>query len=171
MRINDSPLAAAESGLELREGQALTGVLDGLDPDGRVYFRADGQQTSRPVTLGLSADDGEVVRAALNQSRALVLQTSGDDAEWVLVGILRDRVTQPSSDNTKEPIEDQALRPESAIVDGKTVHFEASEEIVLRCGKGSITLRKDGKIVIKGTHLLSRAAGVNRIKGGQVNIN
>jgi hypothetical protein len=49
--------------------------------------------------------------------------------------------------------------------------LEAQEEIVLKCGEGSITLRKDGKIIIKGTHLLSRASGPNRIKGGSVQIN
>jgi hypothetical protein len=51
------------------------------------------------------------------------------------------------------------------------VLIEALAELVLKCGAGSITLRKDGKIVLRGTHLLSRASGPIRIKGGHVEIN
>jgi hypothetical protein len=49
--------------------------------------------------------------------------------------------------------------------------FDAKDEIQLRCGKSSVTLRKDGKIEIKGTQIVSRASGVNRIKGASVAIN
>lgn len=49
--------------------------------------------------------------------------------------------------------------------------IEAEQEIVLKCGLGSITIRNDGKIVIKGTDLLARSKGVNRIKGATVRIN
>jgi hypothetical protein len=47
----------------------------------------------------------------------------------------------------------------------------AKEELVLRCGKASITLTKAGKVMIKGSYLLSRSSGVNRIKGGSVQLN
>lgn len=57
------------------------------------------------------------------------------------------------------------------MVDGKRVTFDAREEIVLRCGKASITLTKAGKVLIRGTYLLHRSSGVNRIKGGSVQIN
>ena len=61
--------------------------------------------------------------------------------------------------------------PKDVLIDGKRVTFDAQEEIVLRCGKASIILSRDGKIVIKGTHLLSRSRGMNKIKGGAVHIN
>ena len=47
----------------------------------------------------------------------------------------------------------------------------AEHEIVLRCGKASLTLTRAGKVLIRGTYLLSRSSGVNRIKGGSVQIN
>jgi uncharacterized protein (DUF2345 family) len=56
-------------------------------------------------------------------------------------------------------------------IDGQRLQFEAKDEIVLKCGKASITLTKAGKIIIRGTYLLSRSSGVNRIKGGSVQIN
>jgi hypothetical protein len=54
--------------------------------------------------------------------------------------------------------------PESLVL-------EAAEELTLRVGQGSITLGKDGKILIKGKDLVSHAQRMNRIKGGSVSIN
>jgi hypothetical protein len=47
----------------------------------------------------------------------------------------------------------------------------AEREIVLQVGKASITLTRSGKIILRGTYLSSRSSGVNRIKGGSVQIN
>jgi len=47
----------------------------------------------------------------------------------------------------------------------------ANREIVLSCGESSVTLTRAGKVLIKGAYLLSRSTGVNRIKGGSVQIN
>lgn len=49
--------------------------------------------------------------------------------------------------------------------------LEARQTLILKCGDGSITIRKDGKILIKGKDLLSCAKRMNRIKGGAVSIN
>ena len=47
----------------------------------------------------------------------------------------------------------------------------AEREIVLRCGEASLTLTRAGKIILRGTYVLSRSSGVNKIKGGSVQIN
>jgi hypothetical protein len=65
----------------------------------------------------------------------------------------------------------EAKKPDDVIVDGERVTFDAKEEIVLRCGKASITLTRAGKVLIRGEYVLSRSSGVNRIKGGSVQIN
>jgi Domain of unknown function (DUF6484) len=56
-------------------------------------------------------------------------------------------------------------------LDGERVTLSAEREIVLKCGEASITLTRAGKILIRGSYLLSRSSGVNRIKGGSVQIN
>jgi uncharacterized protein (DUF2345 family) len=56
-------------------------------------------------------------------------------------------------------------------IDGKSVSFDAQEEIVLRCGNASITLSKNGKVVIRGAFVESHATGTNRIKGASVKVN
>ena len=55
--------------------------------------------------------------------------------------------------------------------DGERLVVSAKEEIVLRCGAASITLTKAGKVLIRGTYVLSRSSGVNRVKGGSVQLN
>lgn len=49
--------------------------------------------------------------------------------------------------------------------------IEATKNLTLKCGEGSITIRQDGKILIKGKDLVSHAQRMNRIKGGSVSIN
>jgi hypothetical protein len=58
-----------------------------------------------------------------------------------------------------------------AKVDGEQVVIEGKKEVVLKCGKASITLTRAGKVLIRGAYLLSRSSGVNRIKGGSVQLN
>ena len=49
--------------------------------------------------------------------------------------------------------------------------LEARKGLVLRVGEGSIEIRADGKILIKGKDLVSHAKRMNRIKGGSVSLN
>jgi hypothetical protein len=49
--------------------------------------------------------------------------------------------------------------------------IEAGASLTLRVGGGSITLREDGRILIKGSDLVSHAARLNRIRGGSVEVN
>ena len=55
--------------------------------------------------------------------------------------------------------------------DGQRLIVNAKEQLVLRCGKASITLTQSGKVLIDGTYVLNRSSGVNRIKGGSVQLN
>ncbi|MCP4349975.1 MAG: hypothetical protein GY795_31220 [Desulfobacterales bacterium] len=56
-------------------------------------------------------------------------------------------------------------------INNKKIIIEADDEIQLKCGKGMILIDKQGKIVIRGTNLISRSSGANKIKGASVNIN
>jgi hypothetical protein len=47
----------------------------------------------------------------------------------------------------------------------------AQEEVTIRCGEASITLTRAGKVLIKGSYLLSKSTGPNRVKGGSVQLN
>jgi hypothetical protein len=58
-----------------------------------------------------------------------------------------------------------------AEIDGSRLRVGAKDEVVIQCGKASITLRRNGKVIIKGTHVETHSTGTNRIKGGQVRVN
>ena len=58
-----------------------------------------------------------------------------------------------------------------AEIDGSRLRVGAKDEVVIQCGKASITLRRNGKVIIKGTHVESHSTSTNRIKGGQMQMN
>jgi len=64
-----------------------------------------------------------------------------------------------------------AKAPFEARLDGDRVVLEAKREVILKCGEASITLRSDGRMVLRGAHVETYAKGLNRIKGGSVKIN
>ncbi|MEJ2045830.1 MAG: DUF6484 domain-containing protein [Reinekea sp.] len=57
------------------------------------------------------------------------------------------------------------------IRDGESIIISANEQITLTCGKSSLILREDGKIVTKGDNILSRASATHKIKGCKVEVN
>ena len=56
-------------------------------------------------------------------------------------------------------------------VDGRRMSIEACDELELRCGEASITLRRNGKVVVRGTYIETCSRGTNRIKGSTVKLN
>jgi len=68
------------------------------------------------------------------------------------------------------PLEERPGRVE-VDADGERMIVSAKEQVVLRCGKASITLTKTGKVLIEGAYISSRSTGVNRIKGGSIQLN
>ena len=91
----------------------------------------------------------------------------GDRELPLIVGWIHDRLVAGKAEMS--PTQDATNR--EAVIDGQRVTFRADNEIVLECGASSIVLTKDGHIVIKGAHVVSRSSGVNKIKGATVNIN
>lgn len=96
---------------------------------------------------------------AVAREAEVLLLFAKDDPAPIVVGVLH-AAPELAQDATRE-----------ALVDGKRVTIEGHDEVVLQCGKASITLRRNGRVVIRGTQLESRARGVNRIRGGAVEIN
>ena len=71
----------------------------------------------------------------------------------------------------RQPSAAAEARRIEARVDGKRVVVEGEHEVVLRCGESSITLRRDGKVILRGAYIETTAKGLNRIRGGSVKIN
>jgi hypothetical protein len=82
-------------------------------------------------------------------------------------------VSKPESVPSPAPaaIADGEFQVIEADVDGRRVRIVAKDEIVFECGQASVTLRRNGRIIIRGTYVETHSEGTNRIKGGQVRIN
>ena len=98
--------------------------------------------------------------------KVLVVFDEGNPEKPIIVGVIESLVDEIISLEIDD--EKQQLK---ADVDNERVFLEAEKEIVLKCGKGKISINKEGKIIILGTDLISRASGSNKIKGGNVRIN
>jgi hypothetical protein len=99
----------------------------------------------------------------------LLMFENGHEQSPLIIATVQQKICRPKKLATQETLQPRGST--EVLVDGKTIVFDAKDEIQLRCGKSSVTLRKDGKIEIKGTQIVSRASGVNRIKGASVAIN
>lgn len=70
-----------------------------------------------------------------------------------------------------EPARQAASQAVQVRLDGERLELEARDEIVLRCGRASITLRRNGRVVLRGAYVETSSEGVNRVKGAAVKIN
>jgi hypothetical protein len=98
----------------------------------------------------------------------LLVFENGDPSLPIIMGMIRDTICPFAA---SQEITLSRQQPCDVITDGRTMIFDAKEEIILRCGKSSVTLTKDGKIVIKGAEIVSRSSGTHKIKGASVRIN
>jgi Domain of unknown function (DUF6484) len=125
----------------------------------------------RTALVRLSAvGEGGAVRArstvdlhGAHIGKSLVLMfENGDTARPIVMGVLRGEAGLPLE-----------ARPGQVevLADGERLVVSAKEQLVLRCGKASITLTKAGKVLIEGAYVSSRSTGVNRLKGGSVQLN
>lgn len=105
----------------------------------------------------------------IGQSVVLMFE-GGDVYRPIVMGVVRGAAGNPTGAAGAWPLEQQ---PATVHVDadGQRLIVEARNQLVLRCGKASITLTAAGKVLIEGAYVQSRSTGVNRIKGGSVQLN
>jgi len=113
--------------------------------------------------------DASTAESAIERGQEVLLVFEAERSDCpIIVGLLQEPGGRESHIEEKAALADQKLE---AVVDGRSVVFDAKDEIVLRCGDASITLRRNGRIVVRGSYVETRSKGVNRIKGGVVRIN
>jgi hypothetical protein len=126
-------------------GQPLVAYPDNPDETARIA-RSSAQLTTKDVGCEVA-----------------LLFEGGDPKLPLVIGKIQQ--TRKTTD------QDQDESAKLAELDGESIVLSARHNITLKCGKASITLTKAGKVVIRGAYLLNRSSGVNRIKGGSVQIN
>lgn len=140
-----------EQSTERLDGVVIGLLLDLPDPASPVVAFP-----GNPSESGLSARSTARLEPDHVGRQVALMFENGDPHRPLVIGLIQ------------QPGQRQTIVAE---VDHERLVLSAEREIVLKCGKASITLTRAGKIILRGAYLLSRSAGVNRIKGGSVHIN
>ena len=141
-------------------GAAVTGRLLGFDTE------------DQPLVSGLAAPPGHVVaartavslRRQMVGSEVVVVYDGGNLERPIIIGVIESR--RFSLDDAPVPADLVSIE-----ADNERFVVNAEREIVLRCGDSSITLTRAGKVIIKGSYILSRSSGYNKIKGAAIDLN
>lgn len=110
-----------------------------------------------------------VARSALgvqrdgDEERSLVLLGfEGDDPlRPIILGFVHDALFAEADSTAQQ----RSVEAPPVIV------VEARDSLELRCGESSITMDRAGRVRVKGTQVVSRSSGLQRIKGSTVEIN
>ena len=149
---------------EVEDDEATPGRIDGvvvgtlLELDDRpvvTWPGARGPMMARAV--------GALVPAHVGGEVALMFELGDPERPLVMGPIQSMAPGRPAATGESVQVE--------AVADGERVLLQAERELVLRCGKASITLTRAGKILIRGAYVSSHADGAQRIRGGTVEIN
>ena len=138
--------------------QVIIGELLAIADDGKSPLVT---YPGQPGTAALRARTVlDLHGAHIGQSVVLSFE-GGDAARPIVMGVLRQTESLPLDVPGNVQID----------IDGQRMVVSAKEQLVLQCGKASITLTKAGKVLIAGSYVSSRSTGVNRVKGGSVQLN
>lgn len=137
----------------------IIGELIGMTNEGRTPLVC---YSGQPGTAALHARTTVDLHGKHIGCQVVLMFEAHNPAKPIIMGVLQDEKDWPL-DQRPDQIEVNA--------DGERMIVRAKEQLELRCGKASITLTKAGKVLIKGNYVLSRSSGVNRIKGGSVQLN
>ncbi len=130
-----------------------------IDREGHVFVDFPGNDLGPLVARLTASAKAAIGKDADPAGREVVLIfQNGDPGLPIILDViysLLDEISDDKGDGT----------------DLEKVSLDAKEEIVLRCGESSITLTRAGKIIIRGTYVLSRSSGANKIKGASIELN
>jgi hypothetical protein len=165
---------------------AITGLLDAVgvsSPRCCLGSILDITSDDRPIVTYSGCAEGGIAAGVLSESlqvrslkpsQPVLLLFPDGQQQPVILGTVSDTVaTATRAANDSDPPEHAMLldRPDTVLADNKRIVIEAQNEIHLKCGKSSIVLHRDGKVIIKGKKLVSRASETNKVRGGAVIIN
>jgi hypothetical protein len=136
---------------------ARTGYLKSIDNEGQLFVDFPGNPHG-PIIAKIALDDIEIADLieSVEETEVLLVFDDNDLCRPIIVGRVRDRVP-------KDGVE---IR-----IHGRRFMVECDEEIELHCSQAKFRINRDGKIIVLGENVVSRARGRNRIKGGTVTIN
>jgi hypothetical protein len=158
-RLLAAPLSAAASVPASSMDGVRIGTLVGFADGGAtplVTFTDQPTSAAVPARATLDLHAGHIGKSAV------LAFEGGDPLRPIVLGCLQAAGAEPLV---------AALGQVEIDADGQRLLVSAKDRIVLRCGKASLTLTKEGKVIVQGAYVSNQSSGVLRLKGGSVQIN
>ncbi|MCA9199230.1 MAG: hypothetical protein KDA87_16910 [Planctomycetales bacterium] len=150
------------SNAEVTEPSRLViGTLVGISASGvpLVEFPGNHAGPQEAMTaVQLTCED----EARTHVGREVMLHLEAEGDRIVLMSFLHERIVADRQDSTGS---------QSGSQKSKSLHLEADSELQLTCGKSSLVMKKNGKVLLKGIDIVSHAENRQRIVGGEIKIN
>lgn len=142
---------------------SFVGSVVSIDDDGYVYVDFAGN-TGDPVRalIALSQADGAILWKRDPNTRVLLVDSDHPDGQLAIIGLVSETLSAQV---------DEEDEPDVVHLDVTSLVLEARKDLVLRCGDSQLTMKADGRIVLRGTDVVSRSSGPSRIRGASVRIN
>ncbi len=153
------PRPAAVPEVELASPAIVLGELAGFADDGVALVRLPAHPDLVRVRSIVELTSKLIGR------EVLVVHDSAQAGTPIVMGVLWQAQARP------ETVSAPSTTPFEFELDGEKVILSGRQQLVLRCGDASITLTKEGKILLRGKYVSSKSSGVHRILGAVVEIN
>lgn len=177
MSAKNVQVAQFRSRTNTPSGPALKGVTTHIGyvvailSDDQVSVAIPGRAATLTARLAAQLTHARL-QEAIESRRGAVILVDGESYERTfLLGLLEPLPPAPPDPTPEQQSPAEQPRVIEADVDGKRVRIVGGDEIVLECGNASITLRRNGRVIIRGTYVETDSTGTNRIKGAAVRIN
>jgi hypothetical protein len=145
------------------------GRIVGISADGVPLVECEGSDSPAEARFFATLDPATLTSGA----EVLLFFDGGDLLRPIIAGVLapRGRPILRSVETVETTAAANANLPDFACVDGKRVAIRGRDEIVFSCGEASITLRRNGKVIVRGTKVESHSLGTQWVTGALVKIN
>lgn len=147
---------------------AMLGRIVALTDAGGLLLAVPGCRRPVPGRLAIPLTVERLRHAAETRQPVVLVFEGGDLRQPIVVGLIEDPRDAPAAEDGRPAAAPLVIE---ADADGRRVRLTAQDEIVLECGEACITLRRNGRVLIRGAYVETAACGTNRIKGAQVRVN
>lgn len=147
--------------LETPRNGLMVGTVTGFTEEGQALALFEGESDPVPALCAASLTR-TVVEGAVKQATPGLFLCSDTLSSPLLLDFI-------SFVPAAEPVDH--VHPPDLPMARARLELQAKEAIELRCGDACIALEQDGRVVIRGNEILSRARGQHRIRGACIKLN
>lgn len=152
----------------------LVGWVAGPGLKGGIQVDFEGNRRGPLEARLATALDASALRRAVERRQGAVLCFErGEPSRPIILGLVQEPTETPLLD---ELLDESEVASAELIANGKRISLDevlggATDELVLRCGKASLVLRRNGQVLLRGENVQVDAGSVLRLRGGKTQIN